>query len=98
MGTRFLAKTSAGKYHEKVDAFFTKMNTPVDYEKEHGHKGNDTTQFKILGYMCLVYGGFISLLALIPNEWIGRLCFVFVGGIMLVVGGIFVKFSKRKMV
>ncbi len=98
LSTRFLAKTSAAKYHEKVDAFFTKMNTPVDYEKEHGHKGNDTTQFKILGYMCLVYGSFISLLALIPNEWIGRLCFVFVGGIMLIVGGIFVKFSKRKIV
>ncbi len=98
LGTRFLAKTSAPKYHKEVDTFFTKMNTPVDYEKEHGHKGNDTTQFKILGYMCLVYGGFITLLALIPNGWIGSLCFIFVGGIMLMVGGIFMKFSKKKIV
>ena len=97
-GTRFFAKTSVAKYHEKVDAFFTKMNTPIDYEKEHGHKGNDTTQFKLLSYMCLVYGGFITLLGLIPNEWIGRFCFVFVGGVMLMVGGIFLKFSKRQIV
>ena len=71
------------------------MNTPVDYEKEHGHKGNDGTQYKILGYMCLVYGSFIFLLTFIPNEMIGRLCFVFVSGVMITVGIVFLKLQKK---
>ena len=92
LGTRLFRNTSPEEYHEHVGEFFVKINTPIDYEKEHGHKGNDAQQFKILGNLCFVYGTFLSLLVLIPNDLTGRLCFVFIGGIMLTVGFIF----KRK--
>lgn len=98
LGSRLFKNTSPKVYHEQVEEFFVKINTPIDFEKEHGHKGNDAQQFKILGYMCLVYGTFLSSLVLIPNDLTGRLCFVFIGGIMLTVGFIFKKkYKKNKL-
>jgi len=97
LATRLFRNTSPEVYHKEVEEFFVKFNTPIDYEKEHGHKGNDAQQFKILGYMCLVYGTFLSLLVFIPNDLTGRLCFVFIGGIMLAVGFIFIKKYKKSM-
>ena len=91
LGSRLFRNTSPEVYHKEVEAFFTKINTPIDYQKEHGHTGHDQVQFKILGNMCLIYGTFLSLLVLIPNDLIGRLCFVFIGGIMVTVGFIFKK-------
>jgi len=95
LGSRLFKKTSSDEYHKEVDQFFERINTPVDYEKENGNKGNDGSQFKILGYMCLVYGAFLTLLVFIPNDLVGRLCFIFIGGTMLIVGGIFVRKYKK---
>jgi hypothetical protein len=39
-----------------------------------------------MGVLCSVYGGFITLLALLPNPMGGRLAFVFCGGVMFTVG------------
>jgi len=99
LGSRLFRNTSPEVYHEEVEEFFVKMNTKIDYEKENGHKGNDGQQFKILGNMCLAYGSFLTLLVLIPNDLTGRLCFVFIGGIMLTVGFVFKsKYKKSKVV
>lgn len=99
LGSRLFRNTSPEVYHKQVEKFFVKINTPVDFEKENGHKGTDAQQFMILGNMCLVYGTFLSLLTLIPNDLTGRLCFVFIGGIMLTVGFIFKwKYKKSKLV
>lgn len=95
LGTRLFRNTSPEVYHKEVKQFFVKFNTPIDYEKEHGHKGHDGAQFKILGNMCLVYGSFLSLLILIPNDLTGRMCFAFIGGTMLTVGFIFKKKYKK---
>lgn len=98
LGARLFRNTSPETYHKEVEKFFVKINTPIDYEKEHGHKGSDGAQFMILGNMCLVYGTFLSLLVLIPNDLTGRLCFAFIGGIMLTVGFIFKrKYKKIKL-
>lgn len=76
------------KQAPEVEAFFRRMNTPVDFEKEEG-KPSDAAQNKMLAFMCYVYGAFIGLLALLfPNDMRGRLCFLFVGGFIAAVGGI----------
>ncbi|MFK7971245.1 MAG: transporter [Bacteroidia bacterium] len=95
LSTRFFAKFIPATYTQSVNAFFKNMNTPIDYEKEHGNAGNDGSQYKILGYMSLGYGLFISLLILVPNSMIGRLCFVFVSGVMIVVGIVFIRKWKK---
>jgi Na+/proline symporter len=64
--------------------FFDQMETPVldDAELEE----SDRQQRVLLGNLCFAYGGLIVLMALIPNPWDGRLCFLFCGGIVCAVG------------
>ena len=93
--TMLFYNKSSEKYRKKLDEFWTKMNTPVIDEADedsisHGRQG------KMLGRLCIVYGGFVFLLAgIIPNELIGRLCFVFCGGAMISVGLALVVSGKR---
>ena len=69
----------------RVDAFFQEMHTPIDFAREEG-AGSDNLQARVMGMLCLTYGGFVALLALIPNPPIGRLAFLFCGGVMFGVG------------
>ncbi len=73
----------------RVDEFFQQMRTPVDFHKEVGlGAANDAQQYRALGIMCLIYGGFILLLVLIPNPWHGRLWMMFCSAALLAVGGL----------
>jgi hypothetical protein len=71
------------EHHAQVDAFFLNLATPVD---KQGVRGVQHTVYKLLGTLCVVYGGFILLLALIPNTPTGRLCFLFCGGVIFAAG------------
>ena len=77
---------------ERIEKFFTDLNTPVD---EHGAAGVQTSIYKLLGALCLVYGAFILLLMAIPNKATGRLAFLFCGGIIFAVGWLLRRASKR---
>ncbi|MCC6414690.1 MAG: transporter, partial [Opitutaceae bacterium] len=72
------------EFRNKVEAFFETMRTPVNFAKEHGASA-DRTQLRILGYLSFAYGSFVGLLALIPNDWLGRGCFLAIG---LLIGGV----------
>ena len=86
-------RRSTAAYRQQVDHFFERMTTPVDFEREVG-AGNDTDQFRIIGLFSALLGGGISLLALLPNPWTGRLCFLFVGGFSLLLGLLFLRKSR----
>lgn len=90
----FYNKTTT-EYRERVDAFFTAMKTPIDFEKEVG-EAKDNKQSRMLGILCFVYGGFVLLLMLVPNPLVGRLAFLFCGGVIAGVGGLLYRASKRK--
>ena len=77
---------------ERVDAFFDNLHTPVD---KHGVEGVQTVIYKLLGSLCMVYGGFILLLIAIPNSITGRLAFVFCGGTIFAAGAVLLARSKR---
>jgi Na+/proline symporter len=85
LATRPFWASSAPDYRAHVEAFFTQMRTPVDFEKEIG-AGSDNRQAAGLGLLAQGYGGFIALLALIPNPPAGRLGFVFCGGTVFLIG------------
>jgi uncharacterized BrkB/YihY/UPF0761 family membrane protein len=91
--TSLFYKASPPAETERIDAFFTNLNTPVD---KHGAEGVQTTIYKLLGSLCMVYGGFILLLMAIPNPFTGRLAFLFCGGVMFGVGFLLFKIGKRK--
>lgn len=81
---RFWPATAAAD-RERIETFHARMLTPVDFAREEG-AGSDRMQGTVLGILCLAYGAFIALLALIPNDLVGRLCFLFCGGVVLLVG------------
>ena len=86
LATAAFHRYASPAYNARVDDFFARMTSPVDYEKEEG-RSTDGRQGMVLASMCYIYGGFVALLGLVfPNTIGGRLCFFFCGGIMLTVG------------
>jgi solute:Na+ symporter, SSS family len=88
VGTTLFASSRSTREVERVDHFFKKMHAPVDFDREEGAQGggSDRMQAGVMGMLCLIYGAFIALLALLPNPWSGRVAFLFCGGVMLVIG------------
>jgi Na+/proline symporter len=83
-------------YVDQVDEFFTDMATPVQpHELELGDHDNESRQYMVLGNLCLVYGVFILLLILIPNEPSGRLIIFCCGAIITGIGLFLRTLSKR---
>jgi len=87
LGSCFFARQRPAEEIQRVDEFFQRMRTTVDFHKEEG-AGNDAQQYRTLGLMSLVYGVFISILVLIPNSPLGRLGMFACAGTMLGVGGL----------
>ncbi len=78
---------------ERVEKFFDNLRTPVE---EKNTEGVQTSIYKLLGALCLVYGGFILLLMAIPNKATGRLAFLFCGGVMFTVGWVLWRKSRHR--
>ena len=86
---------SSGEEHkQRVDKFFEAMRTPIDFEKEVG-EGKDSVQSNALGVLCLICGGFVVLMAAVPNPLTGRLAFLFCGGLIGGVGWLLYRASKK---
>lgn len=86
---------SSPEYKDRVEEFFTKMRTPVDFEKEIGH-ASDASQARVIGWFTLAAGGFVCLLVLVPNPLSGRLLILVLGGTVILIGGILLIAGRRK--
>ena len=92
--TVWLKRHYKWKTHPMVEDLFQRLNRPVDLVGEGGTESDDV-QAKILGILCFVYGGFITVLGLIiPNPLGGRLCFLFCGLLIGAIGGLLYRASK----
>lgn len=96
VGTKlFWSRTSAAEKSAVTD-FFVRLRTPVDHAKEEGAaSANDARQESVVGWLCLAYGAFVMLLAVIPNAALGRLAFLGCGGIVCGVGFLLRRASKK---
>lgn len=94
LGTCLFARRRPATETARVEQFFARMNTPVDFEREEG-AGNDAQQCRTLGWMCLVYGAFLSGLVLIPNPLAGRLGLFACAASLLGVGGLLYGNARR---
>jgi hypothetical protein len=86
--------SSSQAHKDRVEKFFTTMSTPIDFEKEVG-AGKDSVQSKTLGILCLIYGGFVLLMVLVPNSITGRLAFLFCGGLIAGIGWLLFRAAKK---
>ncbi len=91
--TSLFYKSAPAAERERIENFFTNLRTPVD---RRGVEGVQTVIYKLLGALCMVYGGFILLLTAIPNRFSGRLAFLFCGGVMFGVGALLFSIGRRK--
>jgi SSS family solute:Na+ symporter len=85
LGTALFWQRTPPEQKAEVAEFFSRFDRPVDFEREEG-RGNDAQQCAAVSRLCLAYGGFVVLLALIPNSPAGRLAFVACGMVAVVVG------------
>ncbi len=76
------------------EEFFERMHRPVVTDPQKTKK-MDKAQLLSLAKMCLPYGGFIMLLSLIPNNFQGRMCFVFAGGLIFIIGLVLLRAAKK---
>jgi SSS family solute:Na+ symporter len=89
-------RTAPTAYRKQVDEFFTRMHTPIDFEREVG-QANDDRQLRVIGSFATIMGGFIALLAALPveaNDTTDRVAILFVGGFITTVGLLFLHASK----
>ena len=70
-----------------VDGVFSRMSTAIDCLKEHG-SGSGRYQAIVLGIICVIYAGFLALVALfVPHERVGSIItYVGVVGVMALIG------------
>ena len=94
LGTMFFWKGTTPEHKANVAEFFTRFNQPVDFAKEEG-AGNDAQQSAAVGWLCIAYGGFVLLLALIPNPLIGRLAFIGCGTLVAGIGALLLFTARR---
>lgn len=90
--TRYFYKEPMGGRKEILDRYWDNLGTPVVAEPG---QTTDGRQGKLLGTLAAVYGGFIFLLALIPNPIGGRIAFVLCGLALMGIGAL-LYFSYQK--
>jgi solute:Na+ symporter, SSS family len=105
VGTFFFSalfyKRSSEEHKKEVEDLFEDMRTPVIHEEdlmateEHG-----AMQYRVLGMLSMVFGGFILFGILIPNSMIGRICYLGVGGTIFGIGaglyGVYLRSIRKK--
>ena len=98
IGTKLFWTRCSPAYRAQVAAFFTRMETPVDFEHEEGTgAANDDRQSHAVGWLAIAYGVFVCALALIPNPWVGRLAFIGCGGVVIIIGAILLVQSRQQL-
>lgn len=70
---------------ERIDRFFKRMHTPVDFEQEVG-ESSDYTQLKMIGVSSLAMGVMVLLFLLVPNSFAARMQIACLAGFMGLVG------------
>ncbi|MEH0690550.1 transporter [Vibrio cholerae] len=93
LATMLVYKGRTPEREAEVDKLFVNWNTPVTANSEE-QQNLDTKQRSMLGKLISVAGFGVLSMALIPNEFTGRLLFILCGTIVLTVGVLLVNASR----
>jgi Na+/proline symporter len=81
-------------YLANLDEFFARLKRPIENltteQIKENHKVVGAT-----GWLCVIFGGFVLMLMLVPNEGMKRLAFLFSGGCLFSVGWLLQHVAKR---
>ena len=96
LATSLFWKNCTQEHRQRVDALFSDLARPVDHLAEGG-ENQDAMQYRIVGLLSLIMGGFLLLCIAIPNGLWGRMAFLVIGGILCSMGLGFRKMHKRQL-
>ena len=94
-GSLFFSRYNTPDYTAEVDKVFENMHTPVITDPEKTRE-MDYAQLNMLARLAFPYGVFVMLLALIPNEIGGRLCFILAGAMITIVGWLLHRTAQKR--
>ncbi len=80
---------------ERIDQFYTKMHTPIDFEAEVG-EDSDGTQLKTIGVSALLMGVLVLLFLFVPNSFDSRVQIGCIAAFMGGVGACLLLVARRK--
>jgi hypothetical protein len=92
--TSFFYEKSPADYRASVEEFFARLKRPIEDLTAEQVKENHKVVGAI-GRLCLIFGGFVLLMMLVPNEGAKRLGFLFSGGSFFIVGLLLRNVSKH---
>lgn len=81
--TSFFYRASSAEHQARIEELSQRLHTPVVSTED---RSSEEVIYRLLGKLCLFFGSFILFLLVIPNPIQGRLCFVFCGGAILIMG------------
>ena len=93
--TSLFYESSPAAYKATVDEFFDRLRTPIEDLTDEQVKENHKVVGAI-GVLCVIFGSFVLLMMLVPNPVLGRLGFLFCGGIIFLTGQALRSISRRK--
>ena len=97
VGTKLFWRRTSPAHRAAIGTFFVQLNTPVDFAREEGAAAaNDHRQSSAIGWLCLVYGAFVAVLAAIPNPPSGRLAFLGCGLLVAATGALLLRESRTQ--
>jgi Na+/proline symporter len=89
-------QSGSPEHRARVETFLERIDAPIDFAREEGAAAaNDSRQSSAVGWLCLTYGSFVLLLALIPNPMLGRIAFLGCGGLVVAIGAVLVRSGRR---
>lgn len=93
--TSLFYENSSAEHKASVEELFARMKTPLPEPTEE--TAEDIAFPTSVGRFCLIYGGLIMAFAVIPNGFLGRMCFVACGGTIAAIGWMLRRRYKRDM-
>jgi Na+/proline symporter len=93
--TSLFYEKSSPEYRTRVEEFFNNLKTPVgDLTGEQVRENHKVVG--AIGTLCIIFGSFVLLLMLVPDNGFKRFAFLFSGGIIMTTGWILRRISRRQ--
>jgi len=93
--TSLFYESSSAEYKANLEKFFSELKRPIEDLTVEQVKENHKVVGSI-GALCMIFGAFVLLLMLVPNEGVKRLAFLFCGGCIFGVGVLLRRVSRRR--
>jgi Na+/proline symporter len=92
--TSLFYESSPAEYKARVEEFFNRLKTPIEAMTAEQVQENHKVVGAI-GLLCMIFGSFVLLMFLVPNDATKRLAFLFCGGIVFGVGWLLRRVARR---